>query len=257
MKLDGQIALVTGSGRNLGRAIAIALAREGAAVVLNGLADRVALEDLAHEIEASGGRAHPVLADVADPEAVQGMVDQVARDLGPISVMISNAGIRPHRSLDMDPAEWRRAMAVNLDATYYLCRAIVPGMVSQQHGSIVAIAGAAAFGVRGNAVATATAKAGLIGMMRAVARDYAKDNVRANVVSPGNMATARYDQEAYLAGRPAVPIEKEAADTVSHVPMGRRGRPDEVAAACLYLASDDSSYTTGQVIHVAGGVYMG
>ncbi len=258
MKLDGRVALITGAGRNIGKATALMFAREGANVVLNGLTNKVALEEVAHEVEKLGRRALPILADVSDAVAVENMVLQASQRLGTVDVVISNASIRPHGPFtEITPAQWRKIMAVDLDATFYLCRYTLPGMLEKGKGSIVAVSGLAAFGVRPHAAAVAAAKAGLIGMMRGVALDYARNGIRANTVVPGDMHTERYDQNAYLEGRPPVFLRPAGDDmTDNEVPLGRRGYPEELAAACLYLASDDSGYTTGQTLHVGGGRYM-
>lgn len=257
MKLEGRVALITGAGRNIGRATALLFAKEGAKVVVNGLTNKVALEEVAHIVEDMGGKALPILADVSDPDAVERMVRQATREFGTIDVVVSNASIRPHGPLtEMTNAQWRKLMEVDLDATFYLCRATIPGMVKKGKGSIIAVSGLAAFGVRAHATGVATAKAGLIGMMRGIAREYARQGIRANTVVPGSMATERYDQQEYLAGKPPVYLggSGDAADDT--IPMGRRGYSEELAAGCLYLASDDSAYTTGQTLHVGGGLYM-
>ena len=257
MKLAGKTALVTGAGRNIGRAIALALAAEGASVAVNGLRDRDSVEAVAHEIRQAGGRAIPVLADVADPDAVDRMVRDAAGALGPIDILVSNAAIRPHKPLtEFTNDEWRRVMGVDLDAAFYLARATLPGMVEAGGGSIIALSGLAAFGVRRDSAAVAAAKAGLIGLMRGIAFDYGHLGVRANVVAPGSIDTVRFDQHAYAAGQApgaAVPDDRSRRQ---NIPMVRLGAPAEVAAACVFLASDDAGYTTGQTLHVGGGVYM-
>jgi 3-oxoacyl-[acyl-carrier protein] reductase len=257
MKLSGRIALVTGAGRNLGRATALALAREGATVVVNGLTDNAALEAVAAEITQSGGKALPIQADVSDFLQVERLVGRAREELGTVDVLVSNAAIRPHGPLtDFTAEQWRRVMAVDLDATFFLAKAIIPGMLEHGRGSIIAISGLAAFGIRTGATAVGTAKAGLIGMMRGIARDYAGVGIRANTVVPGNMATSRWDQRAYLEGTTPQLVGTVADLADKSVPIGRLGRPEEVAAACVYLASDDAAYTTGQTIHVGGGMYM-
>ncbi|MEE8442229.1 MAG: SDR family oxidoreductase [Dehalococcoidia bacterium] len=257
MKLEGQVALITGAGRNIGRAIALAMAEEGAHVVVNGLNDLASIQEVARIIEEKGGRALPVIADVGDPDQVHQMVEQATRELGTIDILVSNAAIRPHGPLtEISLEDWRKVMAVDLDATFFLSKEVVPGMLEKGKGSIIAISGLAAFGLRTGTVAVATAKAGIIGMMRAVAMDYADKGIRANTIVPGNMATERYDQQAYVAGREPVHVGGSGTGGSEGVPMGRRGYPEELAAACVYFASDDSGYTTGQTLHVGGGLYM-
>jgi NAD(P)-dependent dehydrogenase (short-subunit alcohol dehydrogenase family) len=257
MKLEGRVALITGAGRNIGRATALLFAKEGAKVVVNGLTNKAALEEVAHIVEDMGGKALPILADVSDPDAVDRMVRTATREFGAVDVVVSNASIRPHGPFtELTNEQWRKLMGVDLDATFYLCRAAIPGMVKKGKGSIVAVSGLAAFGVRDHAAGVATAKAGLIGMMRGVAKEYARQGVRANTVVPGSMATERYDQQAYLDGKPPVFLSAPRAAADDAIPLGRLGYPEELAAACLYLASDDSAYTTGQTLHVGGGLYM-
>ncbi len=256
LKLEGKVALVTGAGRNIGRAIALAMAAEGASVAVNGLQNRESVEEVARLIEDRGGRAHPVLADVSDPEQVDRMVGDIASALGPVDVVVSNAAIRPHKPLtEFTNEEWRRVMAVNLDAAFYLSRAVLPRMVEAGSGSIIAISGLAAFGVRKDSAVVAAAKAGLIGLMRGIASDYGKFGVRANVVAPGSIDTERYDQQAYAEGRQSAVVPDDPSRR-QNIPMARLGLPEEVAAACVFLASSDAGYTTGQTLHVGGGMYM-
>ena len=256
MKLEGKVALVTGSGRNIGRAIALAFAEEGASVAVNGLQNRANVEEVAKLIEDRGGRAFPVLADVSDPDQVDRMMDEVSAALGPVDVLVSNAAVRPHKPLtEFTNTEWRLVIGVDLDATFYLSRAVLPHMVEAGAGSIIAISGMAAFGVRKDSAAVAAAKAGIIGLMRGIAFDYGRLGVRANVVAPGSIDTDRYDQHAYTAGQPAVLVPDDLSRR-QNIPMARLGTPEEVAAACVFLASDDGGYTTGQTLHVGGGLYM-
>ena len=256
MKLEGKVALITGAGRNIGRAIALAMADEGASVAINGLQNQETIDEVAKLIEDRGGKALPILADVSDPEQVDRMVEKIANTLGPVDIMVSNVGVRPHGPIhEVSVEEWRRVMSINLDAAFYLSKAVLPGMIKAENGSLIAIAGLAAFGVRKDATAVAAAKSGLIGLMRGIAFDYGKIGIRANVVSPGSINTERYDQHAYAAGGTATVV----ADDLSRrqgIPMGRMGTPEEVAAACVFLSSDDAGYTTGQTLHVGGGVYM-
>ena len=256
VKLEGKVALVTGSGRNIGRAIALAFADEGASVAVNGLQNRANVEEVAKLIEDRGGRAFPVLADVSDPDQVDRMMDEVSAALGPVDVLVSNAAVRPHKPLtEFTNTEWRLVMGVDLDATFYLSRAVLPHMVEAGAGSIIAISGMAAFGVRKDSAAVAAAKAGIIGLIRGIAFDYGRLGVRANVVAPGSIDTERYDQHAYAAGQPAVLVPDDLSRR-QNIPMARLGTPEEVAAACVFLASDDGGYTTGHTLHVGGGLYM-
>ena len=256
MKLEGKVALVTGAGRNIGRAIALAMADNGASVAVNGLQNHESIDEVARLIEARGGKALPILTDVSNPTQVNKMVEKVAGTLGPVDILVSNVGIRPHGPIHkMSVAEWRIVMSVNLDAAFYLSKAVLPDMIKAESGSLIAIAGLAAFGVRKDAVAVAAAKAGLIGLMRGIAFDFGQIGIRANVVSPGSINTDRYDQRAYLTGN-APTIVQDDQGRRRGIPMQRMGTPEEVAAACVFLSSADAGYTTGQTLHVGGGVYM-
>jgi 3-oxoacyl-[acyl-carrier protein] reductase len=262
MKLENRVALVTGAGRNLGRAIAIGLAREGARVAVNGLQNRANLDQVVATIEDAGGEAFPILADVGDPAQIETMVKSVADKFGPIDILVSNAAIRPGvHSGKITPEVWRKVMAVNLDATFFLCQEVVPGMIENGFGSIIALSGLAAFGVRegrpgGLGGPNAASKAGLLGLMRGVARGCGVYGIRANTIVIGNMATDIYDQTAYLEGRPSAYVETKTNVGMEIVPLQRRGTPEEAAATCVFLASADSGYITGQTIHLNGGLYM-
>jgi 3-oxoacyl-[acyl-carrier protein] reductase len=262
MKLQDRVALVTGATRNVGRAIAIGLAREGAAVAVNGLANREGADETVAMIEKEGGKARTFMADISDPDQVEQMVHAIERDLGSVDILVSNAAIRPRQTepglAGLTVEYWRKVLSVNLDATFYLTRLVLPGMIEKGEGSIIAISGLAAFGVRGGAMANASAKAGLIGFIRSVAAGYGQHGVRAHALVLGSMATEDYDHQAYLQGLPSRPsglgIRTHDAD---RIPLGRRGTPEEVATACVFLASADSSYLTGETIHLNGGLYMG
>jgi NAD(P)-dependent dehydrogenase (short-subunit alcohol dehydrogenase family) len=260
-KLENRIALVTGAGRNLGKAIAIGLAKEGATVVVNGLRDRERLNEVVSVIEKAGGKAMPYLADVGEPDQIERMVINVAHELGAIDILVSNAGIRPHTGGKITPDVWRRVMAVNLDATFFLCQEIVPGMIEKGGGSIIAISGLAAFAARegrpgGLGGPNAASKAGLIGLMRGIANGCGVYNIRANTIVMGNMKTDQYDQNAYLEGRQSNYVATKTEEGMEIVPLKRRGLPEEAAATCVFLASADSGYITGQTIHLNGGLYM-
>ena len=256
MKLEGKVALVTGAGRNIGRAIALAMADNGARVAVNGLQHQESIDEVVKLIETRGGKALPILADVSNPAQVNKMVERIASTLGPVDILVSNVGIRPHGPIhEISAAEWRTVMSVNLDAAFYLSKAVLPDMIKAESGSLIAIAGLAAFGVRKDAVAVAAAKAGLIGLMRGIAFDYGRIGIRANVVSPGSINTDRYDQRAYLTGNAPTMVQDDQGRRQG-IPMQRMGTPEEVAAACVFLSSADAGYTTGQTLHVGGGVYM-
>ena len=258
MKLEGRIALVTGATRNIGRAIALRLARDGASVGVNGVSNKAGVDETVSLINKEGGKAVPLMADVSDPKQVEDMVKAAEHELGTIDLLVSNAAIRPHIPFsEMTPEHWRKIMGVNLDASFYLSRLLIPGMVDKNQGTVIVISGLAAFGVRGGALANATAKAGLLGMIRAIASGFGPQGIRAHALVLGSMLTEDYDQQAYLSGQPSQSLGRGLrSHNTEPIPLRRRGTPEEVAAACAFLASEDSGYITGQAIHLNGGLYM-
>lgn len=255
MRLRGKTALITGASRNLGKAIAVAFAREGATLLLNTRTNREELTAVATECEALGVRTLPILADVAQPEQVARMVEQGLEHLGKIDILVSNAAIRPHRPLtEVSLDEWHQVMAVNLHATFYLCKAVVPAMMQQRTGSIIALGGLASMSGRPNTTAVTAAKTGLLGFIRALAAELGPYGIRANMVVPGSMATERRYPEWYPEYHQRPPHDPEH---LREIPLGRQGRPDEVAAACVFLASDESSYITGDRMLCMGGRFIG
>ncbi len=247
--LGGRTAIVTGSGRNIGRAIALTLARAGANVVVNGHRDRQALDDVVQEVEGFGGRAIAVLADVSSDDSVQGLVDAAAERFGSVDIAISNVGIRKKQPfLDISVADWREVMEHNLSAAFYLARHAIPHMRERRWGRIVHISGFDGFwGQVTERAHNITAKAGLHGLSKALAREFGAEGITANTVAPGAIDTVR-DWSQYT--------HQEKARIEAEIPCRRYGRPDEVAAACEFLCSDRGAFVSGQVIHVNGGHYM-
>jgi 3-oxoacyl-[acyl-carrier protein] reductase len=255
MKLEGRTAFVTGASRNIGRAIALAFAAEGADLVLNTRVNREELEAVAAECRKAGVRAVPVLGDIADAAAVDAMVKQGLAELGAIDVLVSNAAIRPHTAVTETSLEdWHRVIGVNLHSAFYLARAIVPGMKERGRGSIIAIGGQSSLTGRPNTAAVTAAKTGLLGFVRALAAELGPFGIRANMVIPGTMDTERRYAEWYPEFRQAPP---GAPEQLKQIPLGRLGRPEEIADACLFLASDASAYITGDTIRVMGGRVIG
>jgi len=255
MKLEGRTAFVTGASRNIGRAIALALASEGADLVLNTRVNREELEAVAAECRKAGVRAVPVLGDIADAAAVDGMVKQGLTELGAIDVLVCNAAIRPHTAVTETSLEdWHRVIGVNLHSAFYLARAVVPGMKERRRGSIIAIGGQSSLTGRPNTAAVTAAKTGLLGFVRALAAELGPFGIRANMVIPGTMDTERRYAEWYPEFRQAPP---GAPEQLKQIPLGRLGRPEEIADACVFLASDASAYITGDAIRVMGGRVIG
>jgi NAD(P)-dependent dehydrogenase (short-subunit alcohol dehydrogenase family) len=254
-KLAGRVALITGASRNIGRATALAFAAEGADLVLNTRANRDELEAVAAECRKAGVRVVTALADVADPKAVESMVQRGLAELGAIDVLVCNAAIRPHKALtDTSIEEWHRVLDVNLNAGVYLARAVVPGMKTRRRGSIIALGGQSSLTGRPKTAAVTAAKTGLLGLVRALAAELGPFGVRANMVVPGFIDTERRYAHWYPEFRQSPP---GSAEQLAQIPLGRLGRPEDIAAACVYLASDASSYVTGDTIRVMGGRIIG
>lgn len=247
--LAGRVAIVTGSGRNIGRAIAVSLARMGANVVVNGHRDREALNAVVEEIRALGADALAYIADVSDDDAVRGMVEAAAARFGSVDIVISNVGVRRKQAfLDITPEDWDVVMRTNLSAAFYLARHAIPGMRERRWGRIVLISGFDGFwGQVTDRAHNVTAKAGLHGLTMAIAREFGRDGITANTVAPGAIDTVR-DWSQYT--------HQDRARLESEIPCGRYGKPDEVAAACDFLCSERGAFVSGQVIHVNGGHYM-
>jgi 3-oxoacyl-[acyl-carrier protein] reductase len=245
--LDGKVALVTGAGRNIGRAIALRLAGDGAAVVVNGRSDQAALDSVVQEIEAAGGRAISVIADVSDAAAVVRMTDQAAERLGGIDILISNAGLRRQTPfLDMQLAEWREILSVALDGAFILAHAAVPHMIRRGGGAIVALSGISTHVGTPNRCHVSASKAGLEGLMRALAVELAPHGITANSVAPGSVDTVR--------GAAAGVRPSTLGD--SAIPLQRKASVDDIAGMVRHLAGPEGAYITGQTIHVNGGLFL-
>lgn len=255
MRLEGRTALITGASRNIGRAIALAFAAEGADLVLNTRANRDELEAVAGECRKAGVRAVPVLGDIADAAAVDAMVVRGLAELGAIDVLVCNAAIRPHRSLEeTSPEDWHRVLGVNLHSAFYLARAVVPSMKARGRGSIIALGGQSSITGRSNTAAVTAAKHGLLGLVRALAAELGPSGIRVNMVVPGFIDTERRHADWYPEFRQAPPGSPKQLE---QIPLGRLGRPEEIADACVFLASDASAYVTGDALRVMGGRIIG
>ncbi len=255
MKLAGRTALITGASRNIGRAIALAYAAEGADLVLNTRANREELEAVAAQCRKAGVRVVTALADVADVAAVDAMVARAVADLGPIDVLVCNAAIRPHKSLaETSLEDWHHVLGVNLHSAFYLARAVVPGMKERRRGSIIALGGLSSLTGRPNTAAVTAAKTGVLGLIRALAAELGPSGIRANVVMPGFIDTERRYAEWYPEFQKSPPGSPEQ---LKQIPLGRLGRPEDIADACVFLASDASAYVTGDTLRVMGGRFIG
>jgi 3-oxoacyl-[acyl-carrier protein] reductase len=243
----GKIALVTGAGKNIGRTIALDLAARGASVVVNGRNDRAAIDAVVAEINTRGGQAIGCLADVSDAEAVQRMIADTIAAFGGVDIVVSNAGLRRQTPfLQMELAEWREILSVALDGAFILARAAVPHMIERGGGAIVALSGISTHVGTPNRCHVSASKAGLEGLMRALAVELGPHQITCNCVSPGAVDTVR--------GASAGALPSTLADR--GVPLGRKATTEEISAAVRYLAGPDGRYTTGQTLHVNGGVFL-
>ncbi|MEK7777435.1 MAG: 3-oxoacyl-ACP reductase family protein [Chloroflexota bacterium] len=244
-KLEGKVALVTGSGRNIGRATVLKLASEGANVVVNTRANRAEAESVAAEARSLGVKALPILADVSSKEQVDSMVNMALTQFGKIDILINNVAIRPHKPFtELTLGDWEQVRGVVLDGAFYCTRAVMPSMVENRYGRILFFTGISAMTGSAHGAHVSAAKMGLVGMARSLATEFAPHNIRVNVVSPGSIDTSR--DLSWYPGR-------NMADT-SRIPLGRQGTVDEIAAACLFLVSDECGFITGQTLHVNGGM---
>ena len=248
-RLDGKVALVTGSGRNIGRAVAEGFAAAGAKVVVNGHRDQAALDEVVAGIRDRGGEVMSVLADVGDDATVARMVDAAVTAFGGLDVVVSNVGIRKMRAfLETTPDDWNEVLRSNLSASFYLARHAIPHMQKNKWGRIIVISGADGFwGHVTHRAENITAKAGMHGLAKAIAREFGVDGITANTVSPGPIDTVR-DWSQY--------VHQPPARIAAEIPLGRYGHVDEIAGACLFLASAAGGFVSGQVVHVNGGHNM-
>ena len=249
-RLDGRVALVSGAAQGLGRAIATRLAAEGARVAVNDRHPSAELDRLAEE---TGGTA--AVADVSDPEAVRRMVAEVEHELGPVEVLAANHAYMSMKPfVEQDPEDWWLNIDVNLSGTFFLVRSVLPGMRARGGGRIVIIA--SEFGVVGwaNASAYSASKTGLISLTKTLGRELGPENILVNAIAPGIMDTPQLDVDAGDAGVSPEEIRRRyAADS----PMGRIGRPEEIAALAAFLASDAAGAFVGQILQPNGGTTRG
>lgn len=246
-ELSGKVAVVTGAGRNIGRAITLALANGGASIVVNARSNRAEADAVAREVEASGGKVLVHMGDVADSTAVQAMADAAVKHFGRLDILVNNAALRRERPFsEMDHAEWREILDVTLDGAFHCAKACLPALKKSGAGTIVNIGGLSAHTGAKNRAHVVTAKAGIIGFTRALAHDLADDGITVNCVVPG------------LIGTPRPKDKPEPAHHLTHQTItGQRGRPEDVAAAVRFLCGPGARYITGQAIHTNGGAYLG
>ncbi len=245
-ELAGKVAIVTGAGRNIGRAIALALADAGASVVVNVRSNQVEADNVVRAIEAGGGKAAAVLGDIGDEKTAAALAEAALKRFGRIDMLVNNAALRREKPIDqMSYAEWREVMNVILDGAFRCVHACVPAL-KKNGGAIINIGGMSAhFGSKDRAHVM-TAKSALVGFSRALAHDLAADKITANCVVPGAIDTTR----------PAT--SQNPAHHLTHGTItGERGKPEDVAATVRFLCGPGGRYITGQTIHVSGGAYLG
>ena len=243
--LAGRVAVVTGSARNIGRAIALDLARAGAAVVVNARSAAADAEAVAAEVREAGGKAVVRIADITDPAAAAGLIAAALTSFGRLDILVNNASVR--REVDfaeLDYREWREILGITLDGAYLCSHAALPHLIASGAGTIVNIGGLSSHTGASRRAHVIAAKAGLAGLTRALAHDLAPHNITVNCVAPGLIETVRAGKE-------------PAHHAVHKTAGGRRGTPQEVAALVSFLCGPDARYITGQTIHANGGAFMG
>lgn len=247
---ERRTVLVTGAGRNIGRAIALAFAKTGAHVAINVHRNLDEAGEVVARVEGLGAEAMVVAGDVGDPNVDEAMVAAVRQRFGAIDVLVNNAAARPKQPLlSISVADWDRVLASNLSAPFYLSRLVLAQMAERHFGRIINIGGPDGQAGMRDRAHNVTAKAGLIGLTKAIAIEFGASGITANVVVPGITDTTRDP-----ATHPSWPPSAEQLR--DRLPIPRLGRPEEIADACTFLASDQAGYITGQTLHVSGGFYM-
>ena len=249
LRLEGKTAIVTGSGQNIGRAIAELYAAEGAKVVVNGARSKDKVDDTVSAIVENGGVAHGIMADVSDPEQFEAMVRETETTFGPVDILVNNVGVRHRMSFEeITPEIWQSVINSNLNSCFYGARLVLPKMRERKWGRIINISGYDGFaGQIPQRAANITAKAGMHGLSKAIAREYGIYEVTANTVAVGAILTVR-EEEHYQ----HIDIDQVRKNLAIKHP----GDCNDIAEACLYLAGDSGKFVTGAVIHVNGGEYM-
>jgi len=247
-ELDGRIALVTGGSRGIGAAICEELAAAGATVAVNYARNAQLAEQVSGRIREAGGSAESVAGDISTAAGAAGLVEQVESEVGPIAILVNNAGItRDDLIMRLSEEAWRDVIDTNLGGAFFTCRAVARPMMKRRGGAIVNMT--SIVGVRGNAGQTnyAASKAGLIGLTKSLARELASRTITVNAIAPGYIETAMT----------AILTDDQKTAMTQHIPLGRVGTDTDIAHAVAFLASEEASYITGHTLDVNGGMYMG
>ncbi|HTI87330.1 MAG TPA: SDR family oxidoreductase [Alphaproteobacteria bacterium] len=248
-ELAERVAIVTGSARNIGRSIALELAHAGASIVVNAKTSRAEADAVAREIEAAGGKAVVKLADVADPAGAKALVDAAVAAFGQLDIVVNNASVRRENALgDISYGEWREVLGIILDAAFLVVQAAMPHLVSSGNGAVINLGGLSAHIGSARRAHVVAAKAGLVGLTRALAHDLSPKGVTVNCVAPGTIDTVRAASST-SGGEPAHHAHNKPL-------VGRRGAPEEIASLIRYLAGPNARYITGQTIHANGGTFL-
>jgi NAD(P)-dependent dehydrogenase (short-subunit alcohol dehydrogenase family) len=255
--LQDRVALVTGAGRGIGRAIAVALAREGAQLVVTARTS-TELDEVVRTIQGSGGRALPLTADLVQPGIPARVLQQVADQLGPVDILVNNAGIgsssNPKPVVNFDDEFWELSVKLNLTVPYLLCKGVLPAMLAKKNGRIINVASINSKIGSLHGAAYAASKHGLLGLTRTLALEVAKDGITVNAICPGPVHTVMNDRRiAYDAQRLGVSFSDQEARMT---PIGGRLEPEDIAPIAVYLASDAARMVTGQAFNIDGGVCM-
>jgi 3-oxoacyl-[acyl-carrier protein] reductase len=253
-QLAGKVALVAGAGRNNGKAIALAFAREGADLVLVARERQQQLEEVAHDCEKLGAKVLALLADLSEHDEVNRMVERGLGHFGHVDVLASVAGRRAHQDFwQISFEEWHKTLAVNLHASFYLAKALVPSMMQRgKGGSIIALGGMASLTAQPQRAHVIASKTGLYGLIKALAYELGPYGIRANLIALSTIENVRANPEWY----PEHVNGQYSEAEIASIPLRRIGKPQEVANVAVFLASDQSSYVTGDRIVCAGGKYM-
>ncbi len=247
MSEESKVALVTGSAMNIGRAIALHLARDGFRVMVTARQSADDCAETVRQVREAGGEADMHLADISDHVQASALVAATVARFGRLDVLVNNASIRRQTKFaEMTPEEWREIMGTTIDGAFYCAHAAAPHIIAAGGGTIINLGGISSHVGSMGRVHAITAKAGMTGLTRALAKELAASNITVNTVVPGSIETVRGFAAGGNHGRSALPDS----------PLGRRGKPDEIAAMVRFLCSDEARYITGQSIHVNGGAYM-